>query len=84
MAYIPTIRPKQTDNINSPSHYTAGSIEVIDFIQAKLSVEEFKGYLKGNIIKYLSRASYKGKELEDFKKAQWYLNRLIERMEAKQ
>jgi hypothetical protein len=69
--------------VNHPPHYKAGGIEVIDFMVAKLSREELKGYLKGNIIKYLSRSGLKGKELEDFKKAQWYLNRLVMEREKK-
>jgi hypothetical protein len=65
-----------TDNVNSPSHYTQGSIETIDIIEDKLSPEMFEGYLVGNIIKYVTRYRLKG-GLEDLQKAQWYLNRLI-------
>jgi len=64
------------DNIN-PSHYKVGGIETIEYIKAKLSPEAFKWYLQGNILKYVSRADHKN-WLEDLKKAQWYLNRLIE------
>lgn len=63
------------DKIN-PDHYKTGGIETIDFIKAKLSKEQFKGYLAGNIIKYLSRFEYKAGE-EDLQKARWYLNRLL-------
>lgn len=66
----------QPDMVNSPPHYTVGGIEVIDFIEAKLSPEEFRGYLKGNLIKYLSRASYKGEEEQDAGKVRWYSDRL--------
>lgn len=66
-----------TDNVNSPSHYTNGNIEVIDYIQDKLTVAEFAGYCVGNIIKYISRYKLKG-GVEDLKKARGYLNRLIE------
>jgi hypothetical protein len=71
--------PKKTvtDSVNSPLHYKEGGIETIDMIEAKLSLEEFKGYLKGNVFKYLSRAKHKGFEAEDYEKAQWYLNRLV-------
>ena len=68
----------ENNQINSPSHYTFGGIEAIDYMKAKMSQEEFFGYLKGNIIKYISRANHKGNELDDLKKAQWYLNKLIE------
>ena len=67
---------KDFDPIN-PTHYQIGGIETIDFIEAKLTPEEFKGYCKGNSIKYLSRAGYKGEERDDYKKAAWYLDKLI-------
>jgi len=66
------------DNVNHPSHYTNGGIECIDAIKASMSPYEFRGYLKGNAIKYLWRYRLKGHAKEDLKKAQWYLNRLIE------
>ena len=66
----------ESDPIN-PTHYQIGGIETIDYIEAKLTPEEFKGYCKGNAIKYLSRAGHKGNEVEDYKKAVWYLNRMI-------
>lgn len=64
------------DNINHPGHYKQGGIETIDYIKAKLSPEAFKGYLLGNILKYLSRAEMKG-GIEDYKKGRWYLERLV-------
>lgn len=67
-----------SDQVNSPDHYKSGGIEAIEYIKAKLSNEEFAGYLRGNIIKYVSRANLKGSELEDYEKAQWYLRKLIE------
>ena len=74
---------KQTDNIidmvNSPPHYNRQGIECIEAIEAALTPEEFKGYCKGNNIKYTWRENYKGKE-EDLRKAAWYLNRLLERL----
>lgn len=65
-----------TDNVNHPSHYTTGDIECIDAIEASMSEQEFKGYLKGNCIKYLWRYRNKGGK-EDLQKAQWYLDRLV-------
>jgi len=65
------------DMVNSPSHYNQSGIECIAAIQAALG-SNFKYYLQGNIIKYLWRFDYKGKPLEDLRKAQWYLNTLIE------
>lgn len=55
----------------NPKHYQQGNIEVIDFI-----LDQKFSYLEGNIIKYVSRYKYKN-GLEDLKKAQWYLERLI-------
>jgi len=72
-----------SDMVNSPKHYTEGGIETIDFMEAKLTGYGFRAYLRGNVIKYISRAGSKGDRLEDFKKAQWYLNKLIESEEGK-
>ena len=65
------------DNVNSPSHYTDGKIEVIDYIEDKKL-----NYHRGNAIKYISRAGKKDKkkEIEDLQKAVWYLNREINRL----
>lgn len=67
------------DAINHPSHYTDGKIEVIDFIEDKQL-----GYHLGNAIKYISRAGKKdpSKTVEDLKKAVWYINRKISKMES--
>jgi len=62
------------DTIN-PDHYKGGGIETIDYLRAKLTPEEFRGFLKGNAMKYLSRANAKGGE-EDYKKAAWYTSML--------
>ena len=69
-------RMHQFDNVQRPMHYAAGSIECIDAIEAQLSAEEFRGYLKGNVIKYLWREKHKG-GIESLQKAKWYLNRII-------
>ena len=66
----------QFDNVERPMHYAIGSIECIDAIEAQLSTEEFRGYLKGNVIKYLWREKHKG-GVESLKKAKWYLNKII-------
>lgn len=68
------------DPIN-PEHYKNGSLETIEVIKGKLSSEEFKGYLRGNIVKYVLRSSLKG-GLEDLQKAQWYLNYWIKEVES--
>lgn len=64
--------------VDHPKHYNAGKIEVID------AIEDWKlGFHLGNVVKYVARAEHKGKPLEDLKKAQWYLNRAIEKLEPK-
>jgi len=60
------------DNVNHPTHYQVGGIETIDFIEAKKL-----GYNLGNVVKYITRADYKGNKLEDLRKAQWYQTREI-------
>jgi hypothetical protein len=70
-----------TDNVNSPAHYGQGQIEAIDYISDFLTPEEYQGYLRGNIAKYLHRWPWKGKPVEDLKKAAWYLDRLIKEQE---
>jgi hypothetical protein len=64
------------DNIN-PEHYKSKSKETIERLQDNLTQGEFKGYLKGNILKYLDRYEHKN-GVEDLSKMQWYLNKLIE------
>lgn len=73
--YVNADVPKQDDVVNNPSHYNKGGMECIDYIEQQLSPEAFKGYLEGNMIKYMHRHKYKN-GLEDLKKAQWYLQRL--------
>ena len=68
------------DNVNRPAHYTQGGIECIDAIKAAMTPEAFRGFLKGNIQKYMWRYEKKN-GLEDLKKARWYLDRLIGEME---
>ena len=70
---------KKPDMVNSPAHYGNGSIECIEYIEDFLTTEEFIGYLRGNIAKYLHRFRYKN-GIEDLRKAEWYLNRLSQTM----
>ena len=67
----------KNDSVNHPSHYTDGKIEVIDFIEDKKL-----NFHRGNAVKYIARAGKKKyeNEVEDLKKAVWYLNREIERL----
>ena len=72
---------KTTDPVNHPPHYTTGGIETLDVIRAKMSPDRFQGYLMGNVLKYLLRCEYKEKRIEDIKKAEFYLNALVEEMD---
>lgn len=67
----------KADEVNHPAHYVDGAIECIEAIEAQLTPEEYRGYLKGNIVKYLWRERMKG-GLTSLKKAQWYLDRLVQ------
>ena len=73
----PTMEPL-SDPVNHPAWYTDGSIEVIDFIEDKKL-----GYHLGNAVKYISRAGKKNKdtEVQDLRKAVWYINRRIEQLQ---
>ena len=69
---------KKKEAINHPSHYNSGKIETID------AIEDWgfgQGFNLGNAIKYISRANHKNDCIEDLKKALWYLNREINRLE---
>ena len=70
---------KVNDAVNRPSHYTDGKIEVIDFIEDK-----GLNFHRGNAVKYIARAGKKdpNKEVEDLRKAIWYLERECKRLEV--
>lgn len=73
---------KEEEVVDHPEHYLAGGIETIDVIKAKLNKEEFIGFLKGNVIKYITRAGKKKEDyIIDFRKARWYLDYLIAYLE---
>lgn len=66
---------RASDPVNHPDHYKVGGIETIDYIQAKMTPEEFAGYCRGNALKYISRAGHKDATAQDVSKAIWYLTR---------
>tara|TARA_R100000655_G_scaffold98405_1_gene141788 strand:+ start:201 stop:500 length:300 start_codon:yes stop_codon:yes gene_type:complete len=68
---------RKHDNVHSPSHYMHGKKETIDVIRDCMENDEYHGYLKGNVLKYVARYKFKGEPLEDLHKAQWYLDRLV-------
>ena len=69
---------KEDDPVNHPKHYTDGRIEVIEYIEDKNL-----GFCLGNAIKYISRAGKKekDKEIQDLRKAMWYIERRIYELE---
>ena len=74
--HITMIEDKKPDNVNHPAHYKVGGVETIDFIEAK-----GLNYNLGNVVKYITRAGHKSDLAEDLKKARWYLNREISKLE---
>lgn len=72
----------QADVVERPKHYTYGGIETIDYMKAKATPEEFRGHLRLTALKYLSRTGHKDDAVQDLKKAQWYLNKLIQELES--
>lgn len=70
------VKKEAHDAVNSPPHYRQGDVECIDAIESALTAEEFRGYCKGNALKYIWREKHKGQD-ESLKKAIWYLNRAL-------
>ena len=64
------------DPVNHPEHYRVGEVEAIDYIAQQLG-SGVKDYLLGNVHKYLHRHQFKGSTLQDLKKTEWYLRKLI-------
>ena len=68
------------ETVNHPDHYNSGEYEAIEVIRdAGLG----EGFCLGNVLKYILRAKHKETEVDDLKKAQWYLNYWIELLEGK-
>lgn len=63
------------DSVNHPKHYTQFPVEVIE-------ITEHLNFCLGNVVKYVCRADFKGSKLQDLKKARWYLEREIARLES--
>ena len=73
-----------SDPVNHPSHYTAGSIEVIELLEqaAKSAPDPVLAALQWQVLKYLNRLWLKENPLQDARKASWYLQRLITKLES--
>lgn len=67
------------DTVQRPAQYNQSDIECIDAIKASMTDEEFRGFLKGNVQKYVWRSEHKG-GAEDYRKAQYYLDRLVKEL----
>ena len=66
------------DAINKSGHYNIGNIECISALKEWMTEEQYRGFLKGNVIKYLCREGHKDSREQDCKKAQYYLNKLVD------
>jgi hypothetical protein len=80
-----TIRLEWQENpVTKPAHYTAGAVEVIDFIDQTLDgyADGRTAHYVGCALKYLARAPHKGRMQQDLEKAEWYLRRAINRTAA--
>ena len=62
-------------------HYDRAAIQPIDFMESNFTPDEYQGYLKGQVVKYIARYRYKGTPVPDLVKARTYLNWLIEFMD---
>ena len=76
--------PPRDDIINNPLHYKVGGFEAIDVIKAKLTPEEYRGYCKGNVLKYVMRANYKDQHDNDCEKAEYYAKELSDALGNKE
>ena len=70
------------NDVKSPDHYAYGGIETIDYIKAKLTPEQYTGYLWGNVLKYISRFDKK-EGIKDLKKAAVYIEWLVDAYEKR-
>lgn len=68
----------EKETVNHPKHYNMGKFEVIDVIE-----DWNLGFHTGNAVKYIARAKYKNNEIEDIKKAIWYLERHLKKIKKK-
>lgn len=77
---VDNYKVEEEDIINKPSHYTQTGIEAIDYLKSTMPKEAYQGFLEGNVKKYMHRFRFKN-GIEDLKKANWYLNKLIKELE---
>ena len=75
-------KESKNDGVNHPSHYTSGNVEVIDIIEdaVKDAPDTIVSGLQWQVLKYMLRMWLKDNPKKDAQKAQWYLNRLIDKL----
>ena len=71
-----------SEDKTNPDHYKVGGIQNIDYLKAKSTPEEFRGFLRLNAMKYLARFGHKNDKLEEAEKAAWYIERLIKELQT--
>lgn len=70
------------DPVTHPRQYTQGKVQMIRALESMLTPGEFRGYLRGQVIKYIWRCELKGNPRQDCMKAHWYLQRLLDHYES--
>ncbi len=70
------------EDVTKPRHYTQGTIECIDAIESMIGQQSAIDYCRAQAVKYLWRLPHKGKPLQDAQKAQFYIDRLVEKLRA--
>ncbi len=74
---------KTKEMVNHPKHYGGDTpFECIKVLKVWLSPDEYRGFLRGNAIKYLCRVGKKDNEVQELKKVSWYVQKLIESYEV--
>ena len=83
VSFYNTWQEAKGDRVNSPAHYTQGTQEAIEIIEEAIDAAPSvqAGMLQAQVLKYLLRLWHKDNPCEDAHKAQWYLNRLVDRLE---
>jgi len=81
--YDPKVDGYISVGVDHPAHYNTGELEVIDCVEGTLSPDEYLGFVKGNIIKYVTRAGHKGDVINDMEKLIWYARRYVDWLKKK-
>lgn len=83
MAHMLSEKNEKPEAVNHPLHYGGDTTyECVKVLAAWLSKDEYRGFLRGNAIKYLCRTGKKDEVVQELKKTAWYVNKLIESYEA--